>query len=71
MSAVRCFLAGDPTALAAPALLADVLHDEDIGTRLAISAVTVRTHVHEASERLRPTTRTQAVATAVRLGLID
>jgi DNA-binding NarL/FixJ family response regulator len=52
------------------ALLAEGLSHEEIGARLAISAETVRAHVRKASDRLGATTRTQAVATALRLGLI-
>ena len=52
-------------------LLADGLANEEIGKRLFISAETVRTHVRKASSRLGASTRTQAVATALRLGLIS
>jgi DNA-binding NarL/FixJ family response regulator len=52
------------------ALLADGLTYEDIGRCLSISAETVRTHVQKACDRLGAATRTQAVATAIRLGLI-
>jgi DNA-binding NarL/FixJ family response regulator len=52
-------------------LLAEGLTHEQIGTRLSISAETVRTHVRKASERLGATNRTQAVAMALRLGLIS
>ena len=45
--------------------------DEQIGSRLGITAETVRSHVRKASSRLGATTRTQAVATALRLGLIS
>ncbi|MGZ4333221.1 MAG: response regulator [Gaiellaceae bacterium] len=51
-------------------LLAEGLRNEEIGTRLGISSETVRTHLRKASERLGAATRTQAVATALRLGLI-
>jgi DNA-binding NarL/FixJ family response regulator len=51
-------------------LLAEGLQHEEIGRRLGISAETVRTHLRKASHRLGATTRTQAVATALRLGLI-
>jgi DNA-binding NarL/FixJ family response regulator len=44
---------------------------EDIGHRLGIGAETVRTHARKAAARLGARTRTQAVATAIRLGLID
>jgi DNA-binding NarL/FixJ family response regulator len=51
-------------------LLADGLPHEQIGSRLGITAETVRSHVRKASDRLGANTRTQAVATALRLGLI-
>jgi DNA-binding NarL/FixJ family response regulator len=51
-------------------LLAEGLQHEEIGRRLGISAETVRTHLRKACERLGAATRTQAVATAVRKGLI-
>ncbi|MFL5926902.1 MAG: response regulator [Gaiellaceae bacterium] len=51
-------------------LLAEGLQHEEIGRRLGISAETVRTHLRKASHRLGAATRTQAVATALRLGLI-
>jgi two-component system nitrate/nitrite response regulator NarL len=43
----------------------------DIGSELGIGVETVRTHLRKASEKLDASTRTQAVATALRLGLID
>jgi DNA-binding NarL/FixJ family response regulator len=52
-------------------LLAEGLSHDAIGTQLEISAETVRSHLRKASARLGATTRTQAVATALRLGLID
>jgi DNA-binding NarL/FixJ family response regulator len=52
------------------ALLAEGLQHEDIGRQLGISAETVRTHLRKACHRLGAATRTQAVATALRLGLI-
>jgi DNA-binding NarL/FixJ family response regulator len=52
------------------ALLAEGLQHEAIGQRLGISSETVRTHLRKASDRLGASTRTQAVATALRLGLI-
>jgi DNA-binding NarL/FixJ family response regulator len=52
------------------ALLAEGLQHEEIGRRLGISSETVRTHLRKASDRLGASTRTQAVATALRLGLI-
>jgi two-component system, NarL family, response regulator LiaR len=51
-------------------LLAQGLSHEEIGRRLSISDETVRTHVRKASVRLNAATRTEAVATALRLGLI-
>jgi DNA-binding NarL/FixJ family response regulator len=44
---------------------------EEIGRQLGISIETVRTHLRKASEKLDASTRTQAVATAYRLGLIE
>lgn len=52
------------------ALLAEGLTHELIGERLGIGAETVRTHLRKACGRLGAETRTQAVATALRLGLI-
>lgn len=52
------------------ALLADGLSHDEIGSRLSISGETVRTHVRKASDRLGASTRTEAVAKALRLGLI-
>jgi len=51
-------------------LLAEGHQHEEIGSRLGIGAETVRTHARKAGERLGAKTRTQAVATAIRLGLI-
>jgi DNA-binding NarL/FixJ family response regulator len=51
-------------------LLAEGLSHDQIGARLSISGETVRTHVRKASDRLGATTRTEAVAKALRLGLI-
>lgn len=51
-------------------LLSEGLQHEEIGRRLGISAETVRTHLRKACDRLGAATRTQAVATALRLGLI-
>jgi DNA-binding NarL/FixJ family response regulator len=51
-------------------LLAEGLQHEEIGRRLGISSETVRTHLRKACDRLGAGTRTQAVATALRLGLI-
>jgi DNA-binding NarL/FixJ family response regulator len=51
-------------------LLAEGLQHEEIGRRLGISSETVRTHLRKASDRLGAASRTQAVATALRMGLI-
>jgi DNA-binding NarL/FixJ family response regulator len=42
-----------------------------IGQELGIGVETVRTHLKKACEKLSAVTRTQAVATALRLGLIE
>ena len=52
-------------------LLAEGLTHAQVGRRLQISAETARTHLRKACERLGVTTRTSAVARALRLGLID
>jgi DNA-binding NarL/FixJ family response regulator len=52
-------------------LLADGLRNEQIGSRLFISPLTVRTHVKHAMEKLESDTRTQAVASALRHSLIS
>jgi DNA-binding NarL/FixJ family response regulator len=52
-------------------LLAEGLSHEEIGARLSISAETVRTHVRKACDRLGASTRTQAVAKALRMGLMS
>jgi DNA-binding NarL/FixJ family response regulator len=51
-------------------LLAEGFPHEEIGKTLGISSETVRTHLRKASDRLGASTRTQAVATALRMGLI-
>jgi DNA-binding NarL/FixJ family response regulator len=51
-------------------LIAEGLTHEEIGARLSIAAETVRTHSRKAADRLGARTRTQAVATAIRLGLV-
>jgi len=51
-------------------LLAAGLRQDEIGRRLGIGPETVRTHLRKACSRLGAGTRTQAVATALRLGLI-
>lgn len=50
--------------------LADGLHDHEIAERLGISTSSVRKHVANAQARLQARTRTQAVALAVRDGLL-
>ena len=44
---------------------------EEIGNALGISIETVRTHLRKACDKLGASTRTQAVASALRSGLID
>lgn len=51
-------------------LLADGLANEAVGARLGISAQTVRTHLQKSMARLGASTRTEAVATALRRSLI-
>lgn len=51
-------------------LLAEGLTNAEIASQLEISSETVRTHVRKACTRLNTTTRTEAVASALRLGLI-
>ena len=51
-------------------LLAEGMSHKEIGQELSISAETVRTHARNAAGRLGAATRTQAVATALRDGLI-
>ena len=51
-------------------LLADGHSHEEIGRRLEIGPETVRTHARKAADRLGARTRTQAVAKAIRLGLL-
>jgi len=52
-------------------LLADGMTNEAMGAELSISPQTVRTHVQKAMEKLGAQTRVQAVATALREGLIS
>jgi DNA-binding NarL/FixJ family response regulator len=52
-------------------LLADGLTNEEVGRQLYISAETVRAHVRKAMTKLGADTRTQAVAVALRHGLIS
>jgi DNA-binding NarL/FixJ family response regulator len=56
--------------LAVLALISEGLSHAQIGAQLGIGAETVRTHMKNASTRLGASTRTQAVAAALRLGLI-
>ena len=51
-------------------LLAEGLSHEQIGKRLEIAGETVRSHARKAADRLGARTRTHAVATAIRLGLL-
>jgi DNA-binding NarL/FixJ family response regulator len=51
-------------------LLADGMRNEQVGSVLSISPLTVRTHVKHAMEKLEADTRTQAVASALRQSLI-
>jgi DNA-binding NarL/FixJ family response regulator len=51
-------------------LLAEGLSHEEIGNQLEIGVETVRTHARKAADRLGARTRTQAVATAIRLGVL-
>lgn len=52
-------------------LLADGMRNEDAARELSISPLTIRTHVEKAMSKLEADTRTQAVATALRMSLID
>jgi DNA-binding NarL/FixJ family response regulator len=52
-------------------LVAEGLQHDEIGSRLGISSETVRTHLRKACDRLGAATRTQAVASALRSGLIE
>jgi DNA-binding CsgD family transcriptional regulator len=52
-------------------LLARGLSGTQIGKQLAIGEETVQTHVRRAMKKLDAKTRTQAVASATRLGLLD
>jgi two-component system nitrate/nitrite response regulator NarL len=51
-------------------LLAEGYRNDEVAERLEISPLTVRTHVRHAMEKLNASTRTEAVATALRLSLI-
>jgi two-component system, NarL family, response regulator DesR len=52
-------------------LLAEGKDYQEIGDKLSLGPETVRTHVRKACRRLNASTRTQVVATALRLGLIE
>ncbi len=52
-------------------LLADGLGDDEVGRRLFVSPETVRAHLHKAMATLEASTRTQAVARAIRQSLIE
>ena len=52
-------------------LLADGMRNEQAAKELSISPLTVRTHIEKAMEKLEADTRTQAVANALRMSLID
>ena len=52
-------------------LLAAGLNGSEIAARLRISPATVRTHVEHAKTKLDARTRGQAIAIAVRRGLLD
>ena len=52
-------------------LLSDGKRNDAIALELGISALTVRTHIRHAMEKLEADTRTEAVATALRQSLID
>lgn len=52
-------------------LLADGMRNEQIGAELSISPLTVRTHIEKAMAKLEADTRTQAVANALRMSLIE
>ena len=52
-------------------LLADGMRNEQVAERLGISPLTVRTHIEKAMEKLEADTRTQAVANALRMSLIE
>jgi len=52
-------------------LLADGMRNEQAARELGISPLTVRTHIEKAMEKLEADTRTQAVANALRMSLIE
>ena len=51
-------------------LVADGLTSDQAAARLGVSAETIQTHVRRAMRKLDARTRTQAVATAIRLGIV-
>lgn len=53
------------------ALVADGLENKQVARELGISETTVKTHLRNAFDRLGVTSRSEAVAAALRLGLID
>src|SRR5205823_5684372 len=57
--------------LAVLELLAEGKDYQEIGDELSLGPETVRTHVRKACRRLKASTRTQVVATGLRLGLIE
>ncbi len=52
-------------------LLADGMRNEQVAETLSISPLTVRTHIEKAMAKLEADTRTQAVANALRMSLIE
>ena len=56
--------------LAVLALLGDGLSNKEIGTRLSIGETTVKSHLRAIFAKLQVLSRTEAIATAVRRGLI-
>ncbi|HEX7145855.1 MAG TPA: response regulator transcription factor [Gaiellaceae bacterium] len=52
-------------------LVAEGLGQQEIGRRLSIGTETVRAHLQKVRKRLSATTSTQAVAIALRLGLLE
>ncbi len=52
-------------------LLADGMRNEQVARELSISPLTVRTHIEKAMSKLEADTRTQAVANALRMSLIE
>ncbi len=52
-------------------LLADGMRNEEVARVLGISPLTVRTHIEKAMQKLEADTRTQAVANALRMSLIE